>query len=99
VAPLTRDASQELADLQQHDDLIARIYTDHLPDDVRGLALALARTGLRHPARHTRPPAAAAPARPACSGATSSAAGGTSWPSPPTHRATNPAASTSCTPA
>lgn len=29
-----RDAARELADLQAHDDLAARIYADHLPGDL-----------------------------------------------------------------
>ncbi|MGW4528895.1 hypothetical protein [Amycolatopsis sp. NPDC004378] len=47
-----RDAARELADLQAHDDLVARIYADRLPGEVRELALALAWVGLRDPARH-----------------------------------------------
>ncbi|SEP53607.1 hypothetical protein [Amycolatopsis saalfeldensis] len=47
-----RDAARELADLQAHDDLVARIYADHLPGEIRELALALAWVRLRDPARH-----------------------------------------------
>lgn len=49
---MSRDASRELADLQSHDDVVARIYADQLPSEIRELALALAWTNLRDPARH-----------------------------------------------
>ncbi|WP_370973679.1 hypothetical protein [Amycolatopsis sp. cg9] len=53
MAELTqRDAQREFADLQHHDDLVARIYADQLPTEVRELALALAWVNLRDPARH-----------------------------------------------
>jgi hypothetical protein len=52
VADRSRDAQQEFADLQHHDDVVARIYADQLPAEIRELALALAWAGLRDPARH-----------------------------------------------
>lgn len=52
MADLTRDTRHERADLQHHNDLVARNYADRVPAEVREFALALDWAGLRDPVRH-----------------------------------------------